>query len=213
MGIDESGRKQELLDFLLKNKGGVNIGTLVTELKISRTAVQQHVSSLERDGYIRGDTFSKTAGRPVRLYVLTEKGVNQFPKQYAWFSELLLDDIKENLGSSGLEGYMHRLGVRTANSILTQLKDTSEAGKVDFLMTEMQKMGYEVSTQQSSGGGNINITACNCIYHNVAIKHNEICEFDRALISTALGKSVEQTDCMAKGENSCQFLLNGKKVS
>lgn len=205
-------RRQQLLKLLLQNKSGMGIDALAAELGISRTAVQQHIASLERDGYLVCDSFAKTAGRPVRLYILTEEGINLFPKQYSWFSELVLDDIKETQGDSGLEDFMHRLGVRTAKSLLPQVEGKNEAEKIDFLINTMQGMGYEAEavTQTQTNDEEPLINACNCVYHTVAMKYEQVCEFDRALISTVLGKKVEQTHCMAKGEHNCQFLLRKK---
>jgi predicted ArsR family transcriptional regulator len=205
-------RRQQLLKLLLQNKSGMGIDALAAELGISRTAVQQHIASLERDGYLVSDSFAKTAGRPVRLYILTEEGINLFPKQYSWFSELVLDDIKETQGNAGLEDFMHRLGVRTANSLLPQVEGKTEAEKIDFLINTMQGMGYEagVAPQTQTDGEEPLINACNCVYHTIAMKYEQVCEFDRALISTVLGKEVEQTQCMAKGKHTCQFLLHKK---
>ncbi|MBL4744722.1 MAG: HTH domain-containing protein [Cycloclasticus sp.] len=201
-------RKQVILNFLLKKREGVGTNTLAEALDISRTAVQQHMSILERDGLIQQGALTKTAGRPVRLYVLTELGLSLFPKQYAWFSELLLDDLKENLGSEEFAAFMSRLGKQTANKLLAQVGDLTKQEKVDFLMTTMQTMGYEVSAdKQLEIEGAVKITACNCVYHDIAMKHKEICEFDRLFISTVLDQKIEQTSCMATGGNTCKFLL------
>jgi len=202
-----SNRKQVILDFLLKNKEGVAINSLAETLDISRTAVQQHISILERDGLVQPGNLSRTAGRPVRLYVLTELGLGLFPKQYAWFSELLLDDMKKNMSSQEFAAYMSRLGEQTAKKLLTQMGD---AVKVDFLMSTMQSMGYEVSASEShEDGAALKITACNCVYHDIAIKHKEVCEFDLTFISMVLDQKVEQTNCMATGGHACEFLLQG----
>lgn len=201
-------RKQVILDFLLKKKEGVGTNALAEALDISRTAVQQHMSILERDGLIQQGSLTKTAGRPVRLYVLTELGLSLFPKQYAWFSDLLLDDMRTNMSSEEFAGYMSRLGKQTANKLLAQAGDLTKQEKVDFLMTTMQTMGYEVSTDKDlEVDGAVKITACNCVYHDMAMKHNEICEFDRLFMSTVLGQEIKQTSCMAKGGNTCEFLL------
>lgn len=205
-------RQQQLLKLLLQNKSGMGIDALAADLGISRTAVQQHIASLERDGYLVCDSFAKTAGRPVRLYVLTEAGINLFPKQYSWFSELVLDDIKESQGTAGLENFMRRLGVKTGESLLPQVEGKTEEEKIDFLISTMQGLGYEAEaiSQAQSDDKEPLINACNCVYHTVAMKYEQICEFDRALIATVLEKEVEQIRCMAKGEHTCQFLLHNR---
>ncbi|RLA20389.1 MAG: ArsR family transcriptional regulator [Gammaproteobacteria bacterium] len=205
-------RQQQLLKLLLQNKSGMGIDALAAGLDISRTAVQQHIASLERDGYLICDSFAKTAGRPVRLYVLTEEGVNFFPKQYSWFSELLLDDIKETQGAAGLEAFMHRLGERTGKSLLPQIEGKSEAERIDFLVNLLEEMGYEAQAgnQEVDGSKVPSVEVCNCVYHSIAMKYEQVCAFDVALVSTVLGRDMKLAQCMAKGDHICQVLLQNK---
>ena len=54
--------------------------------------------ALERDGYVSKTAPRKTGGRPQNVYVLTEEGTNLFPKQYSWFSKLLIQTLREEVG-------------------------------------------------------------------------------------------------------------------
>jgi DeoR family transcriptional regulator, suf operon transcriptional repressor len=78
-------RQQQLLKGLLEHKSGLTVDELTRLLGITRTAVNQHLLALERSGYIAKDKLTKTGGRPGYTYVLTEQGLDLFPKQYAWF--------------------------------------------------------------------------------------------------------------------------------
>jgi predicted ArsR family transcriptional regulator len=51
------------------------------------------------------------------------------------------------------------------------------------------------------------LRAYNCVYHDLAQKHAQICEFDLALMSTSLGEQVSQSRCMAKGDMLCEFTI------
>ncbi len=46
-------RQHQILALLQQHKAGLTIEDLVTRLDISRTAVNQHIVSLERDGLIK----------------------------------------------------------------------------------------------------------------------------------------------------------------
>ena len=48
-----ASRQWQLLDFLLKNKAGMTVDELAEALNITRTAVNQHIAGLERDGYVK----------------------------------------------------------------------------------------------------------------------------------------------------------------
>ena len=54
------------------------------------------------------------------------------------------------------------------------------------------------------------IEADNCIFHNLAMKNPEICQFDLALLSTFTDSTVDHVECMAKGGNVCRFKFNAK---
>lgn len=206
-----SSRQQALLACLLNNKEGMSVDSLAKEQGITRAAVQQHIAMLEKNQYVEAVSYNKTAGRPVRLYTLTEAGINLFPKQYSWFSELVLDDIRETQGEQGLADFMSRLGARTADSLLPQLVGMSDDQKAAFLVKTMRDMGYQASLIKSQCDDVKTVSACNCVYHNIAMKYEQVCEFDRSLISTVLDKDVEQLSCMAKGAQTCDFKLMSKK--
>ena len=203
-------RQQALLTLLLNNKQGMSFDELANALSISRAAVQQHISSLEGNNFVTRGQLNKTAGRPVRLYIITEQGINLFPKQYSWFSELVLDDIRETQGEEGLVQFMKRLGERTADSLKPQIEGFNEKEKADFLINTMRDMGYQATIHTDDVSQQASISACNCVYHNIAMKYEQVCEFDRSLIGAILNKDVEQMHCMAKGAQACEFKLLDK---
>ena len=77
--------QKQIVMLLLENKDGITIDKFVDHFGISRTAVNQHLTSLERDGFVKVGRLQKSGGRPRKIYVLTDSGVNLFPKNYSWF--------------------------------------------------------------------------------------------------------------------------------
>lgn len=202
-----SSRQHQILEHLLANRNGLSVDELAKALDISRTGVQQHFVVLERDGYIKKSTFNKTAGRPVTIYVITDKGNNYFPKQYAWFSELILNDLKQEIGPERFKAYMQKLAVKLADKLRGKFEEKNLTQRVDELAVIMGDLGFQIKVNLEPGAENPNIQACNCIYHDLAQKHHEICEFDLALMSSLLDKEVEQSSCMAKGDCNCRFKI------
>jgi predicted ArsR family transcriptional regulator len=200
-------RQQQILKLLLENKTGLTIDKIATELTISRNAVQQHFSVLEKNGYIQAGALNKTVGRPVRNYVLTEAGINSFPKQYAWFSELIITDLKNEFGSEAFQNYLHKLGSKLSQSLLPQFEGKQTDEKIEVLVKVMEGLGFNARNMTDSGTGERAIEAYNCIYHDLAQKHEELCEFDRTLISSLLDKAIDHEACMAKGGAVCRFKI------
>ena len=203
-------RQQQILKLLLENKAGLSIDEVATALSISRNAVQQHFAVLERDGYIQAGVLNKTAGRPVRSFVLTKAGINSFPKQYAWFSELILADMKNEMGSEVFQRYLHKLGSNLSQSLLPQFEGKQTGERIEALLKVMDGLGFDARNMTDSGNNEQTIEARNCIYHDLAQKHEEICEFDRTLISSLLDKDIEHVECMAKGGAVCCFKIINK---
>ncbi len=205
-----SPRQHHILELLLENRTGLSIDAFAKILDISRAAVQQHVVGIEVDGYIKKISLNKTAGRPVVIYGITDKGINYFPKQYAWFSDLILSELRQEMGAEGFKDYMHRLGIRLANSLGSQFEGKKLNDRMDELLLIMANLGFQVTTGIESETGRSVIRANNCIYHDLAQKYNEICSFDLALMSSLLDKEVKQLSCMAKGDCACHFRIQDK---
>jgi len=207
MSSKVSPRQRQILDLFLKNRAGLSIDEIASTFSISRNAVQQHLSSLEKEGYITMGELKKTAGRPVRTFILTEIGLNFFPKQYAWFSELILSDLKNEQGGEAFKAYLQKLGNTLAQSLLPRFEGKQTDARIDELILIMEELGYQASATKDSTTDNQYIEACNCIYHDLAQKHQEICELDKTFISTVLNKNIEAVECMAKGEHICRFKI------
>ncbi len=203
-------RQQQILKLLLENKAGLSIDEVAIALNISRNAVQQHFVVLERDGYIQAGVLNKTAGRPVRSFVLTKAGINSFPKQYAWFSELILTNMKNEMGSEAFQLYLHKLGSNLSQSLLPQFEGKQTDGRIEALLKVMDGLGFDARNIKDSESNEQFIEARNCIYHDLAQKHEEICEFDRVLISSLLDKDIDHVECMAKGGGVCCFKIIDK---
>jgi predicted ArsR family transcriptional regulator len=204
-------RQRQILELLLANKEGLYIDEIARQLSISRNAVQQHIVTLEADGYLQMGELNKTAGRPVRRYVLTEAGINSFPKQYAWFSQLMLMELKNEIGSEAFLRYMQKLGENLSQRYVHRFIGKSADERRAELLNIMDELGFKTDNNpDTSRQEQTTIKAYNCIFHDLAQKHNEICQFDIALMSSLLEKEVDLTECMAKGSGACCFKLIDK---
>lgn len=199
-------RQHQVLALLQQSKEGLTIDALTTHLGISRTAVNQHMVTLERDGFIKKSIQQKsTGGRPGWCYQITDEGINRLPKQYSWFSELLLDTLKEELGSQKLETYVRKVATSLAPQLREQLQGTDTNEHIQQVASLLQKLGYQAKTEPALSKKLPILTAHNCVYHDLAIKHPEVCAFDIALLEQLIDREVDHQECMAKGDHACRF--------
>lgn len=198
-------RQQQLLRLLQKNKGGLTLEELSAHLDISRNAVRQHIATLESNGFVTLGIMRPSGGRPEQLYVLTEEGMEFFPRHYSLFAQLLVESIAQESGVSGLRTRLEAMGTRVAQQLLAQNPGLKVgAQKVEKLAEIMESLGYSARSIATTGGLPV-IEADNCVFHNLAMKNPEICHFDLALLTTFTGSGVNHEKCMAKGSHVCRF--------
>lgn len=89
----------------------------------------------------------------MRSFVLTEAGINSFPKQYAWFSELILTDLKNELDSEAFQRYLHKLGSNNlSQNLLPHFEGKQSGERVDALVKAMDGLGFNARNVTDSGG-------------------------------------------------------------
>ena len=74
----------------------------------------------------------------------------------------------------------------------------------------MDELGYDARTGANMGGAPT-IEADNCIFHELAMKNPEVCQFDLALLSGFSGSKVELNECMARGGHVCRFRFTARE--
>ena len=212
-------RQQQLLRTLLKNKGGMTIEQLTQELKVTRTAVRQHLSALEKDDFVHLGVSRASGGRPEQLYVLSPKGKELFPRLYSWIAELVIESIKEETSAEQHRERLNSIGTKIGASLRKQHPDLSPTQAVAKLSELMEQLGYDAAQVEENTDSKISLSeipliplieANNCVFHNLAIKDPDICEFDRALLSTFTDSHVDHQICMATGGNVCRFKFTPK---
>ena len=198
--------QQEVLSQLLERRSGATLDELVTAVGLSRTAINQHLIALERDGYVRKAAPRKTGGRPQHVYVLTEDGTNLFPKQYSWFSKLLMQTLREQLGEEQASKYMYELGVKRSADLIPRLVGKNRAERIAEIVQIMNETGFVAKTVAPTEPEKLPRVECkNCVYHDLSKDYPEVCRFDIGFLSGLMGAEVEHQACMQRGSASCRF--------
>jgi len=198
--------RRSVLTCLLDAKAGVTVDDVIASVGLSRTAVNQHLMILEREGFVRRATPRKTGGRPGHIYVLTEEGTNLFPKKYAWFSRVLLLALREQLGEEKFSSYMFDLGVRMSAGQIPRLTGKNRLERVDEIVQIMNETGFRARSIRINVQEKLPHVQCtNCVYHDLSKEFPEVCKFDIGFLSGLMGADVEHESCMQRGADACQF--------
>lgn len=204
-------RQQELLNQLLIHKSGLTVDELSKSLEITRNAIRQHLAALENAGFVVQGVTRATGGRPEQLYTLTEEGKEIFPRRYSWFAQLIVESIKQESGKEGLQESLNTMGTNVANTLLMQNNGLeNQQQKLEKLADIMNQLGYSTRNVGVIDGIPI-VEAVNCIFHDIAVKNPEVCQFDLALLSKFTDSTIEHQECMATGGNVCRFKFTPKE--
>jgi DeoR family transcriptional regulator, suf operon transcriptional repressor len=205
--ITTGSSQQAVLNELLERKLGATVDELVAAVGLSRTAVNQHLVALESAGYIGKAAPRKTGGRPQHVYVLTDEGTNLFfTKQYSWFSKLLIQTLRKQLGEEGASQYMYDLGVQLSAGLIPRLVGKNRTERIDEIVKIMNETGFVARTTSPPGPEKLPRVECrNCVYHDLSKEYPEVCRFDIGFLSGLMGATVEHLACMQRGGDACRF--------
>jgi len=201
--------QQNLLTSLLRNREGLTVDHLTHELNISRNAVNQHLNSLDSSGFIDNAMLTSTGGRPSKVYTLSSKGLELFPRHYALFSNLLIGWIRQKLDDAELRACMTELGAQVALQFSPRVQQHgSQSGKVVELASIMQELGYDAHVENTSDNKK-EIIANNCVFHQLASECQDVCTLDTSLMENLLETKINHEECMVKGGDCCRFSVAG----
>ena len=196
--------RNKLLRALLRAEEPLGVDQLSRCLEISRNATYQHVVALERDGLIVKAEIAATKGRPGQTYQLSDAGRSTFPRHYELFAKLLVGTVKERLDSGDLEACLDDLGRSLATSFVDRLQGLDPGQQIEEVALILEELGYEAETIHGSAM-EPEIIAHNCVFHDLAFDHPEVCSLDLALISSLLGREIDHAECVARGGGRCHF--------
>jgi predicted ArsR family transcriptional regulator len=196
-------RQQHLLKLLLATKAGLTVESLSQQLDISRNAVRQHLASLELEGLVAKGVTHPTGGRPEQSYVLTPKGHELFPRKYSWFSELLIESLRDETSPEHLRQRFIEMGKRVGAQLPVMAGGPAE--RIKQMTNIMRDLGYESTMREGSGQAWPSIEATNCVFHHLASRFPDVCQFDLALLEQAVQRPVLHEECMVKGGTACRF--------
>lgn len=200
-----SSRWRLLREVLRHREAGRTVDELADVMDVSRNAVQQHVTALERDGLLRVLAYRTTGGRPSRSYTLTEAGLEVFPRNYARLADALLRHAHRLFGDDGLDSLLDAMASEMAEDVLPRLAGTHGAARTAAVVRVLDDLGYDARLDDHG-----HITAVNCVYHEVARNSRAACRFDARLMRRLLDGEVTHLRCMADGHAACVFATAGQ---
>lgn len=197
--------QQRLLRRLSTVPEGCAVESLCAHLRISHNAVRQHLGSLLGQGYLERGQSRPSGGRPQATFRLTETGRALFPRNYGVLATALLSQLRASLDGVALESFLETLG-RTLGSRQVALPATATIAEVAQTLTgHLDALGYEALTVAHDGASEVE--AFNCVFHELAQTHPQVCRFDIAYMEAASGRRIHHMECIVRGGSRCRFRI------
>jgi predicted ArsR family transcriptional regulator len=111
-------------------------------------------------------------------------GKATFPRQYALLSRQLLSELSRHLAPDQLAETMARIGETLASGVADQI---DPADPIPSIAALMRQLGYESTAVNGADGPEIE--AHNCVFHDLAMADQAICDVDLALLRSLSGKA------------------------
>lgn len=179
-------------------------------LGINKNAVKEHMDSLISKGYVRYDFKHAQTGRPKKVFDLTEKGMDLFPKRYAALASLLMNEIRGEMGDDALNhllaGVADKLVKNYASRDPGHSGTNPEDSKLDRLhvfVESLNKMGY--SARLVVEGDSVKIVRYNCIFYDLAKENaGAICgSLGMNILKEGLGENFTIKEKFSTGDRKC----------
>lgn len=197
--------RDRILQTLL-NHPGSTINELANAVGINGISVRHHLSSLQADGLVAHEEERHGVGRPRSVYMLTEKGQEQFPTRYLRLTTRLLDQMKESMPSAVISKLFSSMAEEIASDYASQVKSMTVEEKLEFIKDLLAQEGFSVEWEHK--GSNYLIHEVTCPYYHVGQAHPEVCAVDQTLISKVLSIPVQKVNCVLRGDAYCTYMVS-----
>jgi predicted ArsR family transcriptional regulator len=196
--------RMEVLE-LLRRKGHASAETIASDLGVTPNAVRQHLTNLERDGFVTSQPERRARGRPSLLFSLTERADSVFPKRYGQLATMVLQEVREMGGEEALDEVFARVAARHASAIEKDLEGLDFDQKLSRVVAWIGRAGTLAEQTETAEG--VKVTIHNCPFRNTALKFPQVCSITPHLMSQLLGTAISQADSIHRHDPYCSFVV------
>lgn len=196
--------RMEVLE-LLRRKGRCSAESIAADLGVTTNAVRQHLTNLEREGFVKSQPERAGRGRPSLLFALTERADAVFPKRYGQLATMVLQEVQEMAGPAALDEIFERVAARHAAAIEHDFEGLDFDQRLNKVVAWIGKAGTLAEQSETEEG--VKVTIHNCPFRNTALKFPQVCSITPQLITRLLGAAVSQSESIHRRDPYCSFVV------
>jgi predicted ArsR family transcriptional regulator len=192
----------------LKTGGPASTAELAAHLGVTRQAVRLQTEKLAAQGLLAGEQARGGVGRPGARWSLTAAGHARFPDAHAQVTVELLEAVREEFGSAGLDRLIRRREDASRNLYMAALAaDADLEARLDRLTKLRAAEGY-MAEWSSAGDGTYVLVENHCPICAAATACQGFCRSELTLFREALAPAtVERIDHILQGARRCAYLV------
>ncbi|PWN66146.1 helix-turn-helix transcriptional regulator [Chryseobacterium oncorhynchi] len=193
----------------LKMRGEATALLISEELSITKEGARKHLLNLAEDGLIEPIIKSEGVGRPSTYYILTEKGLAQFPDTHAEVTVQLLKSVKNLLGENALDLLISDREKNTHERYEKAISKTKSLEQcLDVLAEARSKEGYMAEWKKE--GKEYFLIENHCPICAAATECQGFCRAELSNFQSLIGKdyTVERIDHIISGGQRCVYKIS-----
>lgn len=198
---------------LIKESGVLTVDELTDRLKLSKTAVRQHLLGLEKQGIIERDYSRNYRGRPLLKFKLAPAAQDLYPSlEPTLFRELLthlMTTNRKDVIDEFFELFWNKR-LKKFEDGLAHEKDKSFRTRLQVLHNLLEENGFMPKIKKSSDG-TITVQESNCPFRGTIDITSLPCRLESHLIQAALKRSCKRTSYIPADEPTCDFEIKNVK--
>lgn len=198
--------RQQILDHL-RTAGEASVRDLAGRLGLTSTGVRQHLTVLEREGYVASRELRGRVGRPALSYSLTSLGEALYPKAYDRLAGALLTAARESLEPAAFAALLRRAAEPLAAPHRESLEGLEPQARVEAACAVLRDWDLVVDWEQDRDGAFL-LHERTCPYLEVARRDPATCAVDVAFITELTGMHAELTCCQMRGDDVCTYRMH-----
>jgi predicted ArsR family transcriptional regulator len=178
---------------------------LSAEHGLTPQAVRQHLSRLERDSLVAEARSRRGPTKPSLVYALTPDGDRLFPQRYDVLLNAVLDEVSREGGADAVVSLFRKIGERSARKHAHRFEGKDAGGRMTEIAKILNEQGVMADVERRADG--FVLREHNCPFKETAIAHPQVCTVVHTLMEQALPAKPQQRTSIARGDDTCEFLL------
>lgn len=192
----------------LHRSGAQPVAALAVHLGISEVATRRHLGVLTEDGLVEEREPRASGGRPAACFALTDRAARLFPQSYDRFANELLDFLTAEHGRDGLLAFLRWRVDREVGALTDAVQGGTLEERVVQLAEALTSAGFVADVVRDDTPNalpTLQLIQHHCVIEGVAREHPEICSYEAAAFSRALGTDVQlsRRETIADGSPAC----------